>query len=89
MLVNTFYGTVHLMDWISAPTGQIRALEGTVDVKSDEEVAGFKARGSNSANWLAIITGETSKWVLFGCQIRGFTQHSETSTRMVDTYLVP
>lgn len=82
------YGTVHLMDWISSARGQVRGIRGHIEIVSDEEGVGFRARGANSANWLAKVTGETQTWHVFGCQIRAITEHPEDAADLVDTLRV-
>jgi len=78
------YGTVHLMDWISAPRGQVKSLRGHIQIVDDETGVGFRARGANSANWLARVTGPTQTWHIFGCQIRAITEHEEDAPELVD-----
>lgn len=85
--MDKFHGTVHLMDWICTPKGNVKALQGEVQILSDEEAVGFRARGSNSANWMAVISGPDSSWHLFGCQIRCVTEHTDTQ-EWPDTYVV-
>lgn len=82
------YGTVHLMDWISSPRGQVKGLRGEIKIVSDEEGVGFRARGANSANWMAEISGETEIWHVFGCQIRAVTEHPTDAPQLVDTWQV-
>lgn len=82
------YGTVHLMDWISSARGQVRGLRGHIQIVDDETGVGFRARGANSANWLARITGPTETWHVFGCQIRAITEHAEDAEPLVDCWVV-
>lgn len=82
------YGTVHLTDWISSPRGQVRGLRGDIAVVSDEDAVGFRARGANSANWMAKIVGGDETWHLFGCQIRAITEHALDHPDLVDCYRV-
>lgn len=82
------YGTVHLMDWMSSARGQVRGLRGNIQIVSDEEGVGFRARGANSANWLAKVSGETETWHIFGCQIRAITEHPVGAPELVDTLVV-
>lgn len=80
------YGTVHLMDWMSAPRGQVRAIRGAIEIVSDEEHVGFRSRGHNSANWIAVVRGETETWHIFGCQIRCITEHPTDAPELVDCW---
>lgn len=82
------YGTVHLMDWISSPRGQVKSVTGEIEVVSDEDTVGFRARGANSANWLARISDGEEIWHLFGCQIRGIVEHKPDCFPLVDTWVV-
>lgn len=82
------YGTVHLMDWISSPVGQVRGITGDIEIVSDEDGVGFRARGANSANWLAKITGPTQVWYVFGCQIRTICSHPTDAQMLVDVWKV-
>jgi hypothetical protein len=82
------YGTVHLMDWMSSSRGQVRGLRGHIQIVDDESGVGFRARGANSANWLAQIKGPTETWHVFGCQIRAITEHREDAEALVDCWTV-
>lgn len=84
----TGYGTVHLMDWMSSPRGQVRGLRGRIEIVDDESGVGFRARGANSANWLARISGDTQTWHIFGCQIRAVTEHPVDAPELVDCWTV-
>lgn len=80
------YGTVHLFDWISSPRGQVKGVRGEIEILSDEEAVGFKSRGHNSANWIAIVRGGTEAWHIFGCQIRAVTEHAKDAPELVDCW---
>jgi len=81
------YGTVQLIDWIPTPAGQQRGIRGQIRIESDEDSVGFRARGANSANWMAHVEGETEKWHIFGCQIRAIIEHGDVAD-FPDTYTV-
>lgn len=83
-----FSGSIHLHDWITTPRGQMRVLRGKLEIKSDEEAVGFKARGQNSANWLAAVSGPTEEYIVFGCQIRCVVKHPYDAPTAPDTYEV-
>lgn len=91
------YGTVKLMDWWPCPGGQAIHIRGQIRIVSDEDTVGFRARGANSANWLAVITGESAaerrgdaaleRWHIFGCQIRAIIEHGP-ELEFPDSYTV-
>lgn len=85
-----FYGTVHLMDWMKSPIGQVNSIRGNVEIISDEQGVGFRARGHNTANWMARITGDSPDevWNIFGCQVRSIVQHPPEFPLLIDTYTV-
>lgn len=83
------YGTIKLIDWWHCPGGQVMNIRGQIKIVSDEDAVGFRARGANSANWLAVITGEseTERWHIFGCQIRAIIEHGP-EVEFPDSYTV-
>src|SRR3954468_8890692 len=82
------FGSVKLMEWWHTPGGQVLHLRGMIKLVSDEDQVGFRARGANSANWLAVIEGKTETWNVFGCQIRAIIEHGEDVT-IPDTHTIP
>lgn len=77
-------GTLILMDWMEDTDGRdVKGWYGKVTIGTDEEIAGFKATGHNSANWVARIEGpQGDAMTVMGCQVRGFREGhppSETS----------
>ncbi len=76
------------MDWITTPNGKMQGLRGNIEIVDDESAVGFRARGANSANWLARITGPTQTWHVFGCQIRAIVDHPEDAPDCIDSWRV-
>lgn len=87
-MTDPIYGTVHLTDWIGSPRGKVIGVTGEILVTSDEDHVGFRARGHNSANWIAVVTGETEKWHIFGCQVRAIVEHPRNAPEIADCWSV-
>lgn len=70
-----FTGYVMTKDWIDVPgeNRQVKSVAGTITIREQNELVGFKVKGSES-NWVAMIEGNIQRVVILGCQIRAFAQ---------------
>jgi hypothetical protein len=53
----------------------------------DEEIAGFKTRGSE-ANWGMRVIGDLQQWTILGCQIRAVVAHKGFIPQKADGALI-
>lgn len=85
-----FFGTVSLKESMIIATGDFYfAIMGNIFILKDEEVAGFKVKGSES-NWIARVQNGsgTESINILGCQIRSIHQHEEKMRHSRAVYLV-
>lgn len=69
--VRGFTGIVQLKGYVLMLDGkQYIGVAGKISILSDEEVAGFEARGGETANWIARVEGPSGTVNILGCQIR-------------------
>lgn len=74
--LETFEGAVILKDWMpSVRTGRVsRVIAGKrVDILKQDELVGFHVKG-NESNWIAIVSGDTERVVILGCQVRAVVE---------------
>jgi len=78
-----FTGFVQMRDAFLHPNGRwIHSIAGSISIYQDEELAGFKMRGTDS-NWAAVIEGAQGRMVVLGCQVR--LVHSGDLRNYIDT----
>jgi len=85
-----FYGTVILKDWMSTLNNRdVKRITGICTLVKDEDIAGFKTRGTE-ANWGIRVVGVREQWTVLGCQIRAVVAHDKMTNQSPDNaYIVP
>lgn len=95
MKSGSFYASVQLTDWFIEPrtAASFRHVAGKCTIKSDEDIAGFKMRTGNNANFVVTVEGPSGEKVhILGCKvyvIAEFVGDSLPEIGAQNTYIVP
>lgn len=75
-----FGGSVILKEWVRWHDGrQFIGFTGRVSILQDEELVGFRVKGTES-NWVARVDGATESINILGCQVRAVHVHEGLPT---------
>lgn len=86
--ITNFYGTVILKDWMTTlDDRQVRRVTGFLSLVKDEDIAGFRTRGTEANCGIRAI-GNQEQWTILGCQIRAVIAHSKEAKQSVEGALV-
>lgn len=83
-----FFGTVILKDWLrTLDDRQVMRVTGVCTLVQDEEIAGFRTRGTE-ANWGMRVVGAHQQWTILGCQIRAVVAHEPIEAQTIESALI-